>query len=49
MNSPKIPGQKKKGTNAATVVNVDVVMGQATSAVPALAASILLSPIIRWR
>jgi 3-hydroxymyristoyl/3-hydroxydecanoyl-(acyl carrier protein) dehydratase len=39
MNAPMMPGQKISGAKAATVVAVDVITGQATSAVPRRAAS----------
>ena len=34
MNSPMIPGHSAKGINAATVVAVDDIIGQATSPTP---------------
>ena len=49
MNSPMIPGQKSIGKKAATVVSVEVVTGQATSAVPSIAASTRALPICMWR
>ena len=39
INSPKMPGQRANGTNAAKVVAVDAIMGHATSPTPYLAAS----------
>ena len=44
MNSPKRPGQKARGKNAASVVAVDAIIGKATSPAPSLAASILEYP-----
>ena len=44
MNSPKRPGQKARGKNAASVVAVDAIIGRATSPAPSLAASILEYP-----
>ena len=38
MNSPTRPGQNINGRNAATVVAVDVMTGQATSPAPFIAA-----------
>src|SRR5690554_4126031 len=40
MNSPIISSQKASGKNAESVVNVEVMMGQATSPTPSLAARI---------
>ena len=40
INSPIIPGHKAKGTNAASVVAVEAIMGQATSPTPFFVASI---------
>ena len=39
MNSPIIPGQRAKGTNAASVVAVEAIIGHATSPIPFLVAS----------
>ena len=44
MNSPIIPGQRPKGTKAATVVKVEMIIGKAISPIPFFAASILLMP-----
>ena len=49
MNSPMIPGQKSIGKKAATVVSVEVVTGQATSAVPSIAAATRALPICMCR
>ncbi|CAI8349269.1 MAG: Uncharacterised protein [Cryomorphaceae bacterium] len=38
MNSPKRPGQKASGKNAASVVAVDAMIGKATSPAPSFAA-----------
>ncbi len=44
INCPIIPGQRPKGTKAATVVSVEIIIGNAISPIPFLAASILLIP-----
>ena len=44
MNSPIIPGQIASGINAASVVAVEAIIGQATSPTPYLAASNALMP-----
>ncbi|MBA7687037.1 hypothetical protein ES703_95497 [subsurface metagenome] len=44
MKSPMIPGQNISGKKAHTVVNVEVVTGQATSRAPSIAASKRLYP-----
>ncbi len=41
---PIIPGQNNKGTNAANVVAVDAIIGQAISPTPSLAASKAVCP-----
>ena len=44
MKSPMMPGQNIRGENAAIVVTVEVITGQATSAVPSMAAATLVLP-----
>ncbi len=44
MKSPMTPGQNISGRNAQTVVNVEVVTGQATCRAPSMAASTRLCP-----
>ncbi len=44
MNCPMMSGQYINGQNAASVVNVEVVTGQATSAAPSRAACNRLFP-----
>ena len=40
MNSPMMPGHMPRGTKAATVVAVEMIMGMAISPIPFLAASV---------
>jgi len=49
MKSPMIPGQKKSGTNAATVVRVDTATALPTSEAPVIAASTAPLPSCTWR
>ena len=49
MNCPIMPGQNNNGENAAQVVIVDVMTGQATSDAPRRADSILDNPSMRLR
>src|SRR5690606_31565206 len=44
MNSPMMPGQRPRGTKAATVVRVEMMMGKAISPIPCLEAWILDIP-----
>ena len=44
MKSPTIPGQNNNGAKTVSVVKVEVVIGQATSFVPSLAAEIKSLP-----
>ena len=44
INCPIIPGQSPKGINAATVVAVEIIIGNAISPIPFLAASIRVIP-----
>ena len=49
MNCPMVPVMSSIGTKAATVVSTVHTTGQATSAVPAMAASLGLMPSVMWR
>ena len=44
MNSPIMPGHMPRGTNAATVVRVEIMMGRAISPIPFLAAEMRSNP-----
>ena len=44
INFPILPGHKPRGINAATVVAVDIIIGNAISEIPFLVASILFIP-----
>ncbi len=49
MKLPQMPGQKNIGLNAATVVKVDAMIGQATSLAPRFAAAFAGIPACTWR
>jgi hypothetical protein len=49
MNSPITPGHIPRGINAATVVNVETIIGNAISPIPFFAASIRVIPSVSIR